>query len=214
MLFELKILFLSIFSTINIYYNIFDSNSFYASADKVELLKKLKLVAGVYDENSPVFNQIKRDNSLLAGKRGVGSYSIQSMKERGLDKTVLITGCNYGFINHLNNFKCFAERLGMKFLVIAMDKLAYSYIIHNTTMHGYLMTGGAVGDTTSVPQKFRSKQFNLITARKKEAVHDILALGFNVLFSDTDVAMIRDPLPYMLWENVDYVHSLNYMCKV
>ena len=104
--------------------------------------------------------------------------------------------------------------LGMKFLVIAMDKLAYSYIIHNTTMHAYHMVGGTVGEVTAHPQKFRSQQFNLITARKKEAVHDILKLGYNVLFSDTDVAMIRDPLPYMLWENVDYVHSLNYMCKV
>ena len=102
----------------------------------------------------------------------------------------------------------------MKFLVIAMDKLAYSYIIHNTTMRAYHMVGGAVGEITTDPQKFRSKQFNLITARKKEAVHDILQLGYNVVFSDTDVAMIRDPLPYMLWENVDYVHSLNYWCNV
>eukprot|EP01036_Dinobryon_divergens_P028204 gene28204-37108_t len=81
-------------------------------------------------------------------------------------------------------------------------------------MSAYHMVGGAVGEVTTDPQKFRSKQFNLITARKKEAVHDILKLGYNVLFSDTDVAMIRDPLPYMLWENVDYVHSLNYWCNV
>lgn len=137
-----------------------------------------------------------------------------SYSDDTLRKTVLITGCNHGFINHLHNFKCYAEKLGMKFLVIAMDKLAYSYIIHNTTMTAYLMMGGAVGDVTAHSQKFRSQQFNLITARKKEAVHDILSLGYHVLFSDTDVAMIRDPLRYMLWENVDYVHSLNYMCKV
>lgn len=75
-------------------------------------------------------------------------------------------------------------------------------------------TGGAVGEVTGASTEFRSKQFNLITARKKEAVHDILMLGYDVLFSDTDVAVIRDPLPYMLRTNVDYVHSLNYMCTV
>lgn len=208
------IIFLNIIHIYIIIISIFYNNLIITQADKSELLAKLNLVAGVYDEKSPVFEKIMKANSLLAGKRGIGSYTLVGMKDRGLDKTVLITGCNYGFINHLNNFKCFAERLGMKFLVISMDKLAHSYITHNTTMLSYLMTGGVVGDTSSVPQKFRSKQFNLITARKKEAVHDILALGFNVLFSDTDVAMIRDPLPYMLWKNVDYVHSLNYMCKV
>lgn len=54
----------------------------------------------------------------------------------------------------------------------------------------------------------------MLIAKKKEIVHDILKLGYNVLFSDTDVAMIRDPIPYMIRSNVDYAHSLNYMCTV
>lgn len=156
---------------------------------KVELLKQLEKVAGVYKNES-------RSNGLK------------------LEKTVLITGCNHGFINHLLNFKCFADRLGFKFLVIAMDERAHQYITANTTMDSYLMTGGAVGEVTGHSTEFRSRQFNLITARKKEAVHDILKLGYDVVFSDTDVAMVRDPLPYMLRTNVDYVHSLNYMCTV
>jgi len=102
----------------------------------------------------------------------------------------------------------------MKFLVIAMDKQAYNYITNHTTMHTFLMTGGSIGEVTGLPQEFRSKQFNLITAKKKEIVHDILKLGYDVLFSDTDVAMIRDPLPYMIRINVDYSHTLNYMCTV
>jgi hypothetical protein len=34
-----------------------------------------------------------------------------------------------------------------------------------------------------------------------------------VLFTDTDVALIRDPFPYLLWKDVDYVHSLNVICS-
>lgn len=135
-------------------------------------------------------------------------------KSKGLEKTVLITACNFGFVNHLHNFKCFADRLGMKFLVMAMDAQAHNYITNNTTMNSFLMGGGAVGEVTGSATDFRTKQFNLITAKKKEAVHDILQLGYDVLFSDTDVAMIRDPLPYMVRINVDYAHSLNYMCTV
>lgn len=158
-----------------------------AVPDREELKRQLEKVAGIYKDPT---------------------------KSKGLEKTVLITGCNHGFVNHLHNFKCFADRLGMKFLVMAMDKQAHHYITHNTTMNSYLMVGGAVGDVTGASTEFRSKQFNLITARKKEAVHDILQLGYDVLFSDTDVAMLRDPLPYMNRINVDYAHSLNYMCTV
>lgn len=161
--------------------------SVYAVPDRAELKKMLDKVAGIYKDPS---------------------------RSKGLEKTVLITACNHGFVNHLHNFKCFADRLGMKFLIMAMDKQAHHYITTNTTMHSYLMVGGAVGEVTGSSTEFRSKQFNLITARKKEAVHDILQLGYDVLFSDTDVAMIRDPIPYMIRVNVDYSHSLNYMCTV
>jgi hypothetical protein len=145
-------------------------------------------------------------------KKAAGLYT-DPQRQVGLEKTVLVTGCNYGFVNHLHNFKCFADRLGMKFLVVAMDAKANSYLKNHTSMISYYMSGGS--DQASVSGEsttFRSKQFNLITARKKEAVHDILMLGYNVLFSDTDVAMVRDPLPYLLWNNVDYVHSLNAVC--
>ena len=158
-----------------------------ATVDRAEMKNMLDKVAGIYTDPS---------------------------KAKGLEKTVLITACNFGFVNHLHNFKCFADRLGMKFLVMAMDAQAHNYITKNTTMNSFLMGGGAVGEVTGSATDFRTKQFNLITAKKKEAVHDILQLGYDVLFSDTDVAMIRDPLPYMNRINVDYAHSLNYMCTV
>ena len=126
-----------------------------------------------------------------------------------LKNTVVMTGCNYGFLNHLMNFKCFAERLGIKFIVVALDKKAHDFIRENTTMYSLYMH---YADVTSEPTEFRSQQFNMITARKKEAVHDVLQLGYDVLFCDVDVAIIRDPFPYLVWEGVDYVHSLNCIC--
>lgn len=104
------------------------------------------------------------------------------------------------------------QRLKMKYLVIAMDKKAYEYLSANTSIVTYYMHSD--NEITTAPQEFRSKQFNIITTRKKEAVLAIMKLGYNVLFSDTDVAILRDPLPYMIWNNVDYVHSINAFCKV
>ena len=39
-----------------------------------------------------------------------------------------------------------------------------------------------------------------------------MKLGFNVLFSDTDVVTTRDPLHLMIWKNMDYVFSINHIC--
>jgi hypothetical protein len=147
-------------------------------------------------------------------KRAAGVFRTASGEQSrygdALKNTVLMTGCNHGFLNHLMNFKCFADRLNMKFVVVALDKKTHDFVRHNTTMDSIYMQ---YADVTEEATEFRSQQFNLITARKKEAVHDVLELGYDVLFSDTDVAIVRDPFPYILWKNVDYVHSLNCICK-
>lgn len=143
-----------------------------------------------------------------------GVFSDPTLVERyGLQHTVLVTGCNHGFLNHLYNFDCFAKRLGMKYLVITMDKAAEETLSkHHPQITTFPMTGS--DEITSSATEFRSAQFNLITARKKAAVHSIMELGFDVLFSDTDVTMLRDPFPYLIWKNVDYVHSLNVHCTL
>jgi hypothetical protein len=158
------------------------------------------------------------DNSELISllEKVSGIYADPNSKPKGfkksLDKTVIVTACNHGFLNHLYNFDCFMKRLKFKYLVIAMDKTAYTYLKTNTSILTYYMPSAV--EITTQPQEFRSRHFNIITSKKKEAVLNIMKLGYNVLFSDTDVAMVRDPLPYMIWDNVDYVHSLNAFCKV
>lgn len=81
-------------------------------------------------------------------------------------------------------------------------------------MISYLMDDGKSGESAAESTDFRSKQFNLLTAKKKESVHDVMQLGYDVIFSDTDVAIVRDPIPRLLWKDVDYVHSLNAICTI
>tara|TARA_A100001015_G_C15038286_1_gene737786 strand:+ start:2689 stop:3549 length:861 start_codon:yes stop_codon:yes gene_type:complete len=60
---------------------------------------------------------------------------------------------------------------------------------------------------------FRSRSFNLITSRKKEAVLCALTLGYDVLFIDIDIAMVQDPIPSLILQRYDYVHSVNVRCS-
>lgn len=157
-----------------------------------ELLSQLQKVAGVYTVAS-------------------GGNMLSASSQEVLAKTVVVTACNYGYLNHLFNFDCFMKRLNMKYLVIAMDKKTYDHLKNQTSIHTYYLHYDS--EVTTAPQEFRSKQFNIITTRKKEAVLTIMKLGYHVLFSDTDVAVVRDPLPYLFWKNVDYVHSAGSFCS-
>ncbi len=165
--------------------------------------------------NDPNTTSLEKLNRTLRLASGV-YHDTTNIDRKILDKinnTVIVTSCNYGFINHLLNFKCFMDRLNMKFIVMAMDRATHVYLTQNTSILSYYMDNGQIKEVVGTSQEFRSKQFNLITAKKKEAVHYILELGYDVLFSDTDVAILRDPFPYILWNNVDYVHSLNLWCS-
>ena len=57
------------------------------------------------------------------------------------------------------------------------------------------------------------KNFNLIGCRKIEAVYGALKLGYDVIFSDVDIAWIRDPIDHVFIPGVDYVHSSNNGCN-
>lgn len=40
-----------------------------------------------------------------------------------------------------------------------------------------------------------------------------LRLGYDVIFSDVDIALVSDPIRYLFYEGVDYVHSSNEGCQ-
>ena len=135
----------------------------------------------------------------------------------GLEKTVLVTGGNFGYLNHIHNFNCFVERLGLKYMVISMELHTHYYLQRHGFLSFYLnpSSAGANDSSNAIKEQdtqFRETQFNLITNRKKKAVYDIMLLGYDVVFSDSDVVFRKDPLQYMIFRNVDYVHSLNMLC--
>jgi hypothetical protein len=59
---------------------------------------------------------------------------------------------------------------------------------------------------------FRSKEFNKISVQKMEIVYHLIQMGYNVLFSDVDVLMIKDPIPHMIHSNIDYSFGYNQKC--
>ncbi len=141
--------------------------------------------------------------------------SILTPKVKEDSSFVIATVVNYGYLNHLYNFDCYMRRLGLKYIVFALDSQSYQNLTSPNNKQyfysAYLQLPGE-NDASSSASEFRTLDFNIITARKTVAVLSLLRLGLDVLFLDIDVVLLRDPRPYLFWHNVLYVHSLNYPC--
>jgi hypothetical protein len=169
------------------------------------LSQPLKIGVSEIDE----VNRSKELASIL--KRAAGVYQ-DPLHNPNLNKTVIITGSNYGYLNFLHNFKCFTDRLKMKVLVFSMDSKIHVHIENrmNSTFSSFYWHGNQT--ITEDVATFRSTQFNLITHRKTEAIIAVMTLGYDVIFIDSDIALVRDPIPYLIWRNVDYAFSHNKIC--
>ena len=61
--------------------------------------------------------------------------------------------------------------------------------------------------------RFGTSQFHVMSMMKVQGVLEVLKLGYHVILIDADIALIEDPLPHLLWNNIDYVHSVNQICN-
>jgi hypothetical protein len=157
------------------------------------------------------------DNLRQVAKEAAGIYVDNREKDK-YGKTIVVTGCNYGYLNHLHNIKCYFDMHEMKVLVFAFDEKTFNHIkssFTSTSASGrYISYFWGQGEKVSEESSnFRSSNFNLIANRKLESVLALMELGYDVLFTDVDIALPRDPIPYVFWKGVDYVHSINKVCS-
>ena len=157
-------------------------------------------------------NKVRSPDLLTLLKEAAGVYrnpiNISTDIQLKLKKTVIVIATNHGFLDQVKNFDCFMRRLNFKYFAVALEKYAYDDLKAETTIPTYFL------QTNVAPGAFAkgTEQYAEIVRKKSEIVYSIMMAGYDVLFSDTDVAIARDPFPYLLWQNVDYVHSPNHLC--
>ena len=189
-----------------------DQRIFFHSTGRGVFFRHFLLFFCIYLFRSHAVDESERSAELLKVlERSAGVYR-DPLINPSLKKTVIITGCNSGYLNFLRNFKCFTDRLNLKILVFSMDERVHTHILdqNDTALSSFLWIGNDVINEESAV--FRSPQFNAITHAKTAYTLAVLKLGYDVLFIDTDIALIRDPMPYLIWKNVDYVFSHNKIC--
>jgi hypothetical protein len=158
------------------------------------------------------------------------SHNPNNYYDTHISGSVVVTIANMSNLNHLRNFACFAKRIQMHFLVLAVDDSLVNAMAESKhdyfsvlRYHGYYTTtttNSSKTETAEVPLAntagFQSKQLNLISLRKFEAVYDLQRLGYDVLFVDIDVVILQDVFSMLLQpalQEISYLHSMNQPCS-
>jgi hypothetical protein len=149
----------------------------------------------------------------LEKKAGVYKRSTESRSGADLQKTIILTAASMPYKEFLFNFKCHLDRLALQFLSVSLDAELHADLNNRGFNDGvtYLLSISAGNNFKSgqeLPQDsgpvFGSRQFNVFACSKLNIVHAALLMGYSVVFSDVDVAWVRDPLPYIFgYSSVD-----------
>lgn len=122
----------------------------------------------------------------------------------GLEDTLLLVSSNAGQGDFLDNWRHYADRLKLKYGIVAMDNELYSLLgVDRTVLAGNVMTTSA--------SRFRTPDFNAISCNKLSIVLDIMeSCDVSVVFSDVDNVFIRDPFQHDLGDLIK-MNSYNYI---
>lgn len=153
---------------------------------------------------------VVNSNLEVIARQAAGIYRQPTAYSSHASNIVLLTESNHGYLNHLSNFVCFLNRLNFKALIFSMDEDTHRFVSNTTGLFSYHWKGW--GEITGEATTFRSPQFHILTSYKMEVALAVMKLGFDVLYVDPDIALVRDPIPQILFKNVDYVHSVNKIC--
>mmetsp|Transcript_60320 Transcript_60320/g.186735 ORF Transcript_60320/g.186735 Transcript_60320/m.186735 type:complete len:356 (+) Transcript_60320:68-1135(+) len=118
--------------------------------------------------------------------RHAGLYTDKSAHPE-FANAILVTASNIAYSEMLRNWRCHADKLGLDYIVIALDPalLAESGVDRTMLIEGNYFPEAA---------KFRKGHFNELSCAKLRIVKDImLTTGLDVIFSDPDNVFGRDP---------------------
>lgn len=112
----------------------------------------------------------------------------------------------------VRNLACFTGLHKLKLLFIGLDTHAFENVPADLPHVKRLLYTEGTSELAGGVSRFRKGQFNDISFRKLKTVLLLMKHGYDVLFFDSDIALLEDPVPLMALKQYDYVHQLNTFC--
>ena len=143
-----------------------------------------------------------------------GVPSLQDLLEAiPINEHILMTGVTFGYIDMLMNWVCMLRRLNMdyNYLVAAFDKDAFECLYLCGIPVFYFPGNALKGERMSSNSAFEYGQqsFKETTKLKIASVKIILELGYNVLWCDSDVALVKDFRGVVTYTHYDMIVQSN-----
>lgn len=137
----------------------------------------------------------------------VGLYADKSSFPE-FKNTLLLTSANYGYLDMLENWECHAKKLGLDWVVIAMDERLFKYAGSGRAI---MLEGQQVAEEA----RFGKPNFATLACNKLRTVLKVMQkTNFDIVFTDCDNVFRRDPFraefslgSMMRQGSYDYIYS-------
>jgi hypothetical protein len=163
---------------------------YYSAAEHKQLFNRTKYV----NKQSNGFSEFA---SIIANAAGLDQSSQLEMNQKVMNSTVLILSANMGYADMTFNFLCRLAKISktFKYVVIAQDTSFYDFLQSHKIPS---ISGSLIHPiSTQNAEDFGTTGFKAISIAKMIAVRVVLELGYNVLFSDVDIAWKKNPVPFI-----------------
>jgi hypothetical protein len=163
---------------------------YYSEAVHKQLFKRTRYV-------NKQSNGLSEFASIIAKAAGLDQSFQLEMNQKVMNSTVLILSANMGYADMTFNFLCRLAKISktFKYVVIAQDTSFYDFLQSHKIPS---ISGSLIHPiSTQNAENFRTTGFNAISIAKMIAVRVVLELGYNVLFSDVDIAWNENPVPFL-----------------
>ncbi|XP_019057272.1 PREDICTED: uncharacterized protein At4g15970-like [Tarenaya hassleriana] len=136
------------------------------------------------------------------------------------DKTVIITALNHAWAAPNSTFDVFRQsfeigkgthRLLKHVIAVCLDRKAYDRCLQ-VHPHCYLINATG-SDELAGPNRFMTPGYLKLIWRRMDLLREVLAFGYNFVFTDADIVWLRDPFPRFFQEADFQITCDNYNGK-
>lgn len=127
-----------------------------------------------------------------------------------INNTIVVTAVNFGYRDIMMSWVCNLRHLNVSnFVVVAFDRELYEFA-YTRGLPTYLETDALQGhNATHSDAAYGTDSFKEITKMKSRVVLRFLKLGYNTVWSDTDIYWFKNPLESMWKYGADLVIQSN-----
>lgn len=172
----------------------------------IQQIATARIVATYNFSNEGQLERSDYSHCPLAVRNAQGVYK-DPQKGDAFSQVVLLTAANWAYFDLLQNWQALANRLGLKYAVLAMDDRIQNELGPASSVpsnHGWTVNGS---------QRYGSSDFKKLACNKLVSVLNVMeACQVDVVFSDVDNVFFKDPLDHEFGKMIkskqfDYVYQ-------